>query len=655
MTITEAPPVPRTSAPPLSWPPPGLERMQGRLWRVLGVSWIGSIILVLPLLWQLAGAQPFWSLGPFAGDWQVGTVIAAVGATVLLFAFGSFFSLMRQGAEAAEAGFGTLSIVEVMTDVGRDTGFLIQGKRHFDFLDPTRRASIVRARLRGSAFLLAAALWLAVGFGIAVLLAARGFLTPSGVLLLVLGPTALLLAGGFISMLLQNLQVRSARNRWVLKEGVEKIREEAAAWSARLDEAGEAVVLGAGPKGEGRRFRLGATAALVLCVLTLVPTTTIAVTASIGPILAEVAVPTFLSVQEMAGAAETLRRYRIEPEASITPSRAGAALQNVAFVGGGEAEPWEQPPETAYTLAWFPEPDVFPDPFSETVARDLMSRPFASFTPEEQAALRQAAGHPAHEEFHLLARAQLVDVVSGRWALPFPDSLDFRSLPWPRFAAMRSAGLAQVAKAAVETSDADPAGAEETLRELVSTGFLLIDQGPTLIDNLMGVVLANMGGDALEAFFERSGRGEEARALRWSREGARAAAHKARAGLVPEDIQSLLQGIPALVEQGDALRGLRWEYFATFNMLSPCINVHKMVFGPDESYDEWRLRARDALVRVRGEMDLFELAEGHEGRRGALPELNGFLPRFLGLTLGSGRSPGSCASLINALQSGGGS
>ncbi|MSR20182.1 MAG: hypothetical protein EXR91_04280 [Gemmatimonadetes bacterium] len=50
---------PMTSLPPLSWPPPGLERLQGSIWRVIGVSWIGSLVLVLPLLWALAVEQPF--------------------------------------------------------------------------------------------------------------------------------------------------------------------------------------------------------------------------------------------------------------------------------------------------------------------------------------------------------------------------------------------------------------------------------------------------------------------------------------------------------------------------------------------------------------------------------------------------------------------
>ena len=80
-------------------------------------------------------------------------------------------------------------------------------------------------------------------------------------------------------------------------------------------------------------------------------------------------------------------------------------------------------------------------------------------------------------------------------------------------------------------------------------------------------------------------------------------------------------------------------------MLAPCINLHKMVFGPDETYGEWRRRAERAIVRVPGEQELFDLAEsGVLGTGGQ--ELQGFLPRFLSLVLGSGGAPGSCASLI---------
>ena len=158
MSNADAPAPSQTSSPPLSWPPAGMERLQGRLWRVIAVAWIGGFILVVPLLWELSVVQPFWSLGPFEGEWQVGTTLAALGVIVLLVACGIFLDLMRQSAKAADAGFGALTIVEALTDVSRDTGFLIQGKRHFGLLGPKKRGVLVRARLRGAAFVLAAAL-----------------------------------------------------------------------------------------------------------------------------------------------------------------------------------------------------------------------------------------------------------------------------------------------------------------------------------------------------------------------------------------------------------------------------------------------------------------------------------------------------------------
>jgi hypothetical protein len=637
-----------TSPPPLSWPPPGLERLQGRIWRVITLGWIGSLVLVLPLMWALAVEQPFYSLGPFEDNWQLGLGIAVLGALILVVSFGLFFAVLRTAAQGADMGYGALTILEVASDSRHDTGFLIQGKRHFSSLDAEHLIAVVKGRLRGAGLVLAGALWLVVGFGLAIVLAARGFVTPSGIWLMTVGPSGLMTALGIFMLLSQNSTVRTAITGWAAQEGSDRVRAESVAWSASLDEAGDAVVLGSGPKGEGGRFRSAALVLVGLFLVAFVPTMTISVTTAIGPILAEIAVPSFQPVQEAAGGAEALRRYRIEQDPTIDASAAGAALQNLAFVGGSPTpEPLERRPERAYEQPWFPNADYFPDPFSETVAFDLLGRPLADFTAEEQAALRQAAAHPAQEEFELLARAELIDVVAGRWNLPFPDSTTFQDL-WPRFPALRTAALARVAKAAVETSDGRTAEAEATLEELISTGFLLIDQGPTLLDNLMGVVLVNIGGDALEAFYRRTGRATEGDELEWARTAALGAARKARAGLIPEDIHSLLQGIPDLVEAEDALRGLRWEYFATFNTLAPCINLHKMVFGPDQSYDDWRGRVRDALVRVPGERDLFDLAESGvigTGHR----ELQGFFPRFLSLTLGSGGAPGSCASLIASL------
>ena len=495
------------------------------------------------------------------------------------------------------------------------------------------RSRLVRSRLYAAFLVLAATLWLPVAFAISVLLAARGWVSAPAIWLITLGPAAMLAVAGTVLELGQGLRVSAARRAWHSESGGDqRVLDEVRGWQTRMSSAGAQVAMGGGAAAGGRGLRGSALAAGALFLLVLVPTATIALTAGVGPALADTAVLTFLSVQEMAGAAEVLRSYRLDPDPSISPLSAGEALQNLVFVGPAQRpEAMERAPRTRYEQAWFADPESFPDPFSETAARDLVSRNFASFTSDERVSLLQAAAHPAQAELELLARATLADVVTGRWSLPFADGASLFDLPWPRFAAIRTA--------------------EGTVRDLISAGFLLVDQGPTLIDNMMGVAWVNMGGDAIEELYKKTGRAADADRLHAARESAAQAASMARVGNGEQDIHTLLRGIPDLVERADALRGLRWEYLATFNMLAPCINLQKMVFGPDKTYADWMDRSEKGLVRVPGEAALFELAR--TGSAGAGDEApTGVLSRLLSMTLGAQTQPGSCARLVSALQTG---
>lgn len=660
---TPPPPEPPAAAParadsrlpPLPWPPPGLEKIQGKLWGVTGTLWLGSLVLVLPLLWSLGIEQPFSSLGPFGENWELGLFIALVGLVILLLAFTGLFNLMRQAGRAADEGYGNLIIAEVASDLSRDMGFLLQGKRYFSDLDSDQRGRLVIARLWGSGLILIAGLWVSFGFALSVLFAARGFLTPKGTWLLTFGPAVILLVVGLLLYWYQIARIHGPRKRWGAGTGeVEKVGMEAAEWNYVLKAAGDMIALGPGETVGRGSFRTGAAVVVIVFLLIIVPTATIAVTSTLGAVLAEIAVPTFISVQEMAGAVEVLRRYRLDSDAAIRPEAAGVALHNLSFVGSAPLpEAQERPPEIAHPDHWFPNPDVFPDIFQEQVAYDLMAVPLNGRSQDEQDALRQAAAHLAHSQIELLARAPAADIVRTRWFTPFPESMTIWSLPWARFTALRYAALAHISRAAVEASQGRPAAAEETIREVISSGFLLIDEGPTLIGNLMGVVIANMGGDALEGLYASMGRTTELRQIQWARESAASAAHISRVGLAGEDIRALLLGIPDLVENEDALRGLRWEYLATFNMLAPCINLQKMVFGADESYMDWIERSRRSLVRYPGEVSLFNIAGSREIAQATAREQGGFLAQLVSLTMGGQARTGDCASLIGVIEEGG--
>ncbi|MFV2006418.1 MAG: hypothetical protein ACC667_03185 [Longimicrobiales bacterium] len=605
---------------------------------------------VLPLIWSLAASQEFWSLGPLGENWQLGLAITLVGLAVLFVAFFLLFSLMRAAGRAADLGYGFLTIAEVTTDLSRDTGFLLQGKRHYSRFRRDQRGTLVMARLTGAILLLVSSLWLAVGFAVAVALAARGVIGPRDVWFFTVGPSVVFFVIGGGLYVAQAIRIRMARLSWLSDDGVGgwSVREEATRWSERLDDARSMIALDAGARSQGRLFRNAALLTVLLFVIMAVPILTISITGAVGPILAEIAIPQFLSVQEMAGAIEPLRRYRLEADPSISPVQAGLALNNLAFVGlVPDGEQFELAPTRTYPEHWFPNPGSFPDIFQEDVARDLMVRTDGGFDTDELAALRQAATHPAQGELEILARAGEADLVSTRWQVPFPDTLSMFTMPLPRFTEIRYAALANVSRAAVEVIDGNPVQAEQILYQLISAGFLLVDHGPTLIDNLMGVVIVGLGGDALEGLYEVLGRTEDLSTLKWARESAAAAAHASRLGVNEDDIHTVLKSIPSIVEDEAALRGLRWEYLATFNMLAPCINLHKMVFGPDETYDDWLLRTEAALVRFPGEAPLFELASS--GVTNLVQEV-GTLSRILTVVLGSQTKPGSCATFISAFE-----
>ncbi|NIP58195.1 MAG: hypothetical protein GWM92_16605 [Gemmatimonadetes bacterium] len=111
------------------------------------------------------------------------------------------------------------------------------------------------------------------------------------------------------------------------------------------------------------------------------------------------------------------------------------------------------------------------------------------------------------------------------------------------------------------------------------------------------------------------------------------------------ELGAALQEMAAAVENPDALRGLRWEYFITVNTVAPCISPHKVLFGPGDSYERWVESAREGLVRHPSEEELFELARWGWGSPAAAPEAHG-LTTLLGLTLGGRGQAGSCASLL---------
>ena len=634
--------------PYLSWPPPGLEALQGRLRPLIAFFAIGDAVLVLPLLWSVATEQQIWSLGPFGDAWRVPVFIFLVGLVILVAGFERLFRLVWLGGHAAKHGHGWITILQVAADSPRDTGFLLQGVRAYSVLDLSQRKTLLLLRLVGEGGYLAAVLWIPFGFAISVMLAARGVFGPPTVWFFTLAPPLVLLIVAVLSRSVDYFVRRLARGgrggrdrRAALDE---EIRAQVTDWSASLAEVGGGLGPGSRSANVQRAFRLGAAAVILLALAIVIPVGALSLTGALSSVLVAIAVPDFSSVHVKLAAADALRPYRLERDAAISARDAGEALHSLLSVG--TVDRIELPARTPIRLhkeGWFPTDE---DSVIKTSKRDwafsLFERGRQGLGRTELAYLRRVASHPAHRELETVARAGAADITGTRYVLPLPDTLSPFELPIPRFSATYRGADAHLAKAALELSEGHGGRAEETVREVISVGFVLIDDGTTLIDNLIGANLVNVGAEALEKLYRATGRTAEAEDLRGLRNRTRDLVERAVFPGTKPDLESALRAMPQIVLDETVVMGIRWEFFMLFNTLAPCLNLQKVVFGPGESYEQWLENARQTLVRRESDEELFRFLRRSDlaVRARTAP---GWFGRLAKMSFGGG-SASACAS-----------
>lgn len=634
--------------PALSWPPPGLEPMQGRLWSAIRWLLVGGVVLATPLLWAIATESRVSGLGPFGGSWWVPVLTTLLGIVILAYPFLELLRMFWRARQATRHGYGWLTLAHAALDSRRDMGFLLQGARNYANTHPSQRRVMVNLRLSLGALMLAAGLWLPIGVVLSVLLAARGALSPGGMWALTLVPLGLLLFASFIVRIIHDALARAARRASGYAPPDEvQVQSFVANWNQRYEEMrGD----GGPARGAlGRTAAFGATAVglVALGLLLLVPLLSLAFTTFIGPVYVRVSVPTFSELQQRAGAVELLRRYRVPADPAITPQQAGEALHSLLLVGQtGPGDPVLQMPVRSYPEPWFPRATPGgPENASQWVS-DLLARSPLTLSFEERVVLQHIAQHPAHADISLLARAGAADVVATRWKLPFPANVSGFEIPIPQYRAIREAAYARLAVASLQLSEGRGVEAEQNLRDVMSLGFLLVDQPPLIIDNLVGLVIVGLAGEGLQSVYRATGRTPEAEDLAWARAGAARAAELAQSGDLAPELHELVGKLPARVNDPALPRGIRWEAFGSFNTIAPCMNPHWIVFGLGHDYQEWVEQSRASLVRFPGDEELFRLlGQGWIGTRGGDDKVR--MPaRLLGLTLGGASAPGSCLRLL---------
>ena len=632
-----------TDSPEFRWPPPGLERLQGDLWRVAVRAALAGIFLVLPLLFATTYPQDLATMGPFADAWWITLVLATVGLAFAIDAFTRLARLFRRTRHAVERGYGVPTVLKVVSDRRRDMGFLMRGARHFSLLDRPARDVLVTLRLLTPALHAAAGLWLCLALAVGLVVAARGWMGPGLLAFVTLAPAGVLYLFGAITGLTEDARVRAVRKEWYGGAWEDDLDpERAEAWEEMAHgparpEAEEVAVSSVRALGRLALLTSVATAIVFLPVLLLLPA------AAIGPALTRVSVPGYQAIQRRAAELEVYRAFRVTPDASVTPGEAGRLLQNLAYVGSTDSVPaGELEPPLRIEAPWIPGTPGS-NPVGAPPARwhdTLFVAAAGSASTELRGYLASIAGHRAKGDFSRLARAQRLDAAVARWE-------GITTLPSPSLSGLRAGAHAHIASAGHELVQGRPEPAETLVRELISVGFLLADQGPTLMDNLLGHFMIREGGLALEQLWRVTGRTEQAAELVDARAAAERAAERIQLPR-PRSSEALARMLPEIILNPGTVRGLAWESFGLMATLAPCMNLNRVVFGAGDDYRDFVAAAKEALVVWPSEEAVFRVAS--EGFLGSASGADRFRPgRLLRLSVRSGE--GSCGDVVGRLGS----
>jgi hypothetical protein len=603
--VTTAPPFAATvRTPRLGWPPPGLEPVQGEAWPIIVEFCIGVTLLALPLLFAVATPQQFWSLGAFGQSWWVPMATTLLAFLILLSVSWRLSRLLRAAAAATRLGYGIGTIAIVATDHGKDSGFVLQGARHFAHVEPGKRRELLALRITGAACYLAAALWIPLGLALAVLFAQSGSMGIAAMWILTLAPAAALIVAATIARVAERFVMRRIQKS-APADVMDDVQREATEWTENLDIVADEASLGSRLRAKPRALSAAAFVVVVPAVLLILPVAAVITSAAMGPVVAMMAVPRYTRMMEKVAVANAMRGYRLPFDSSITPAAAGIAFDNLSHVGRPKLFPLGKPPVVNYP-AWPKAPKDWD--ITSGANGSIFERIQKGLKPEERDYLAQLAAHPSHAEYAIVGHAAHADLLGARLVMPLPDTLNAFDLPIPSFGRTRESAYAHVARAAFEFSQGRNADAERTIKEVVSAGYLMMDESTSLIEALIGAVIEDIGTFNLERFYRATGRIADADALKATRDAAQQAAEFAHIAEPEYRISgSSLKAITDLVSNPQLPRGMRWEYFMTFNNLAPCLNLQNVVLGPGAEYDAWVAGTRATLVRYPSEAELFTI------------------------------------------------
>lgn len=651
MSDATLPPNEGTPVQPMRWPPPGLARIQGDLWLVARKMAIVASVLVVPLVVVLSVPHSPYGLGPLGEAWWLTLLTTILGCALFTDAVVTLVRFLRRVRRALAEGYTAHVVALVVSDRDRDNGFLLQGVNAFSVLSETERRTVGRLRLLAPLGYLVGATWFVAGFGVLLFFAARGLVTPTGLAFGTAAPAAFIWFFGLVLRATEGTLVYRAREAWHPEEWAEDLaRHEIDAWQSASEKRGF-VPAGASVRGAPAWPTVALVGIVLGAFAAVIPAMTLVPASAVGAVFAAIGGSSYERTLRRGAVAEAYRPYMVAVDSSVTAAEAGELLHSLARAGLGshEAEKFRDPARL-YDEPWLVEgpPEGFRPEATPYWSDTIWTWVERGLSPAEESYLRDVAEHPARGDFSRLATAADLDFIRAYYRLPFDDDDTYFSLPIPRTIGLRSAANTHLARAALQAAAGRHEEAERTVREVISVGFLMTDAAPNLISNLVGSILVQTGGDALGNALRVAGNTDGSEALAASVQAADRAAERMSVAAAPTSGgTAYLQRLPQVAEDVRALPGLRWEAAHLVTVFSPCANLRRVVFGPDDEYFAWMDRVRSSLVRYPSEDAYFDVA-----MRGIAPMTEPtFFSRFVVMAMGGVSSQGSCAQVAAALPS----
>jgi serine/threonine protein kinase len=602
----------------LEWPPPGLESFAGRLRTALRILLLGAFGAAIPVV----------AISVFDRESLVRQsmppalfmlVLTSLG--MLLFGIGLIWLglLIADAVRAMRTGYGWVTMLETMADARGDTGALIAGGREYAELLPAARNALRRNRVIALALRIAAGMTPILGYLTGAAIAASTARGPAFVLWSSLLLSLTLLVAARAIAWQENRVLAPARRRLrVATAHPGRPDRLAPIWTAAFEQIRGGQSLGAGSIRAGRTIAIATgilvvgaavAAAFVLTVQTLTTTVSIAGAST---------VPRFGDTRVRIERIRRLASYRVPTDSAISALRAGQALHAISRDGpGGALQKWEKVP--AITIPPQTRTPMTRDPFAAEGGWPdaAFRRARNGFSRAERDFLISMADNSALSEFRLLARAPELDVAGAVWDIKPGAEPSWLDLPIPKYALLRRAANANAAQAALDLADGKPRDAEQRLRENISVGFLMINDGRVLLENLIGANIVWGTRASLVAFFDALGRTKDAR---YASPEVDPLISGAEDDAAPRPaIEDVNRSIRRTILDTTELTGLRWEMLLGSFSFEPCSDMHQIIFGADSLHRATLAQAKASLAKRGSDSLLFLLAE-REAQSGYVPD-----------------------------------